>query len=264
MAGRVKDKVALVFGAGSVGEGWGNGKAAAVLYAREGARVMAVDISARAAEETAAIINEEGGEAASQSADVTRSDDIRAVVDATMRKFGRIDILHNNVGINISGGVVDASEESWDHVMNTNAKSVFLACKHVIPFMLVEGSGAIVNVSSLASIRWAGYSYISYYGSKAAVNNITMATAMEYAQSGIRANCILPGVMDTPHIYKHINNYYDSVDEMVRERNEIPPMKRMGDAWDVAHAALFLASDDAKYITGVSLCVDGGLHCKTH
>ncbi len=264
MTGRLQDKVAVIFGAGSVGEGWGNGKAAAVLYAREGARIVAVDINPEAAEETAAIIREEGGGATAMTADVVDAVQIGEVVEATLSRHGRIDVLHNNVGINVPGGIADASEESWDRVMDINAKGVFLTCQAVVPAMAEKGRGAIVNVSSLASIRWTGYPYISYYASKAAVNNMTLAIALEYADRGIRANCILPGVMDTPHIYQQISGYYDDIDEMVRQRNEIPPMKRMGDAWDVAHAALFLASDEAKYITGIALCVDGGLHAKTH
>lgn len=264
MTGRLKDKVAVVFGAGSVGEGWGNGKAAAVLYAREGARVVAADINPEAAEQTATIIRDEGGVAGAMTANVTDAAEIATVVEETLSRHGRIDVLHNNVGINMPGGIADASEESWDRVMDTNAKGIFLTCKAVIPAMAEQGRGAIVNVSSLASIRWTGYPYISYYASKAAVNNMTLAMAMEYADKGIRANCILPGVMDTPHIYQQISGYYNDIDEMVRQRNAIAPMKRMGDAWDVAYAALFLASDESKYITGISLCVDGGLHCKTY
>ena len=264
MPGRLREKVALVFGAGSVGEGWGNGKAAAVAYAREGAAVAAVDLKLEAAEETRRIIAGEGGGAAAYAADVTKLDEIRRVVDAVHETFGRIDILHNNVGMNIPGGPVDATEESWDRVMEVNAKSMFLTCKCVLPIMERQGSGAIVNISSLASIRWASYPYISYYASKAAVNNFTRAGAVQYADKGIRANTILPGLMNTPHIYQQMSGYYTSTEEMVKAREAIPPMKRMGDGWDVAHAAVFLASDEARYITGIELCVDGGLHCKTH
>ncbi len=261
MVDRLKGKIALVFGAGSVGEGWGNGKAAAVAYAREGAKIACVDISLDAAETTAKVIQDEGGEAIACAADVVKLAEIEAAVAATMSAFGRIDILHNNVGINSSGGPVEASEESWDMVMAVNAKSVFLACKAVLPIMEKQGGGAIVNISSLAAIRWTGYPYISYYASKAAVNNFTRALAVQYAPKNIRANCILPGVMDTPHIYQQIAGYYKDVEEMVAARNEIPPMKRMGTGWDIAMASVFLASDEAQYITGTELCVDGGLHC---
>lgn len=261
MVDRLKGKTALVFGAGSVGEGWGNGKAAAVAYAREGAKVACVDIGRPAADATAKVITEEGGVSIATVADVTRLAEVQAAVDETMKAFGRIDILHNNVGISLPGGPVEASEESWDKVMDVNAKSVFLTCKAVLPIMESQGGGAIVNISSLAGIRWTGYPYISYYASKAAVNNFTRAIAVQYAARNIRANCILPGVMDTPHIYEQISGYYESVEAMVAARNEIPPMKRMGDGWDIAMASVFLASDEAKYITGVELSVDGGLHC---
>ncbi len=262
MVDRLKGKVALVFGAGSIGEGWGNGKAAAVAYAREGAKVACVDIDLGAAEATARHIEGEGNPAIACSADVTSYPEIEAAVARTMEAFGRIDILHNNVGINIPGGPVEATVESWDKVMDVNAKSVFLACKAVLPIMEEQGGGAIVNISSLAAIRYTGYPYISYYASKAAVNNFTRAIAVQYAPKSIRANCILPGVMDTPHIYKQISGYYGSVEEMTAARNAIPPMKRQGTGWDIAMASVFLASDEAQYITGVELCVDGGLHCK--
>lgn len=259
--GRVEGKVALVFGAGSVGEGWGNGKAAAVAYAREGAKVVAVDLNKEAAETTCAAIAGEGGEAMALAADVVSSEQIAAAVEATMERFGRIDILHNNVGINIPGGAGEATEESWHKVMDVNATSVFLTCRAVLPIMERQGGGAIVNISSLAAIRYTGYPYISYYASKAAVNHFTRALAVEYADRGIRANTILPGVMDTPHIYQQISGYYGSVEEMKAKRDAIAPMKRQGDGWDIAWAAVFLASDQAKYITGIELPVDGGLQC---
>jgi NAD(P)-dependent dehydrogenase (short-subunit alcohol dehydrogenase family) len=176
--------------------------------------------------------------------------------------LGRIDILHNNVGISSAGGPVEASEESWDRVMDVNVKSMFLTCKCVLPVMVEQGRGAIVNISSLAGIRWTGYNYSSYYASKAAVINFTRGVAIEYAARGIRANTILPGLMDTPHIYQQISRYYGTVDEMVAARNKISPTGRMGTAWDIANAAVFLASDDAAYVNGVALPVDGGLHIK--
>ncbi|MDQ4060890.1 MAG: SDR family oxidoreductase [Pseudomonadota bacterium] len=262
MQGKLQDRVAIVFGAGSVGEGWGNGKASAVAYARAGAKVACVDMNKAAAEATAGIITGEGGSAVALQADVTRLDEVRAATDAAVRALGRLDILHNNVGITAAGGPVEASEESWDRVMNVNVKSMFFTCKCAIPVMLEQGRGAIVNISSLASIRWTGYNYSSYYASKAAVNNFTRGVAIEYASRGIRANCILPGLMDTPHIYQQITTFYASMDEMVAARHKLSPTGRMGTAWDVANAAVFLASDDAAYINGVELPVDGGLHVK--
>lgn len=262
MEGKLQDRVAIVFGAGSVGEGWGNGKASAVAYARAGAKVACIDMNEAAAQATADIIRNEGGSAIALPADVTRLDQVRAATDAVVKTFGTIDILHNNVGISASGGPVDASEESWDRVMDVNAKSMFLTCKCALPAMLERGRGAIVNISSLAGIRWTGYNYSSYYASKAAVINFTRGVAIEYAARGIRANSILPGLMDTPHIYQQISGYYASVDEMVAARHKVSPTGRMGTAWDVANAAVFLASDDAAYINGVALPVDGGLHVK--
>lgn len=264
MSKRLENKIALVFGAGSVGEGWGNGKASAVLYAREGAKVACVDLNAAAAERTRDIIESEGGTALALQADVVNLERVREVVDTVRSTWGRIDVLHNNVGMNIEGGPVETTEEQWDRVMDVNLKSMFFACKCVLPIMETQGSGAIVNISSLASIRWMHFNYISYYASKAAVNHFTRAIAMQYAEKGIRANTVLPGLMDTPHIYEAMKAHYTDFSEMQRKRAEVTPMKRMGDGWDIAHAALFLASDDAKYITGIDLCVDGGLHCKTH
>ncbi len=264
MANRLKEKTALLFGAGSVGEGWGNGKASAVLYAREGARVACVDRDLAAAEATREIIEREGGTAIALQADVTKLDQVREAVETTRTAFGRIDVLHNNVGMNIEGGPVETSEEDWDRVMAVNLKSMFFTCKCVLPIMEAQGKGAIVNISSLASIRWMHFNYISYYASKAGVNNFTRAVALQYADRGIRANTILPGLMDTPHIYQAMKEHYSDFTAMQEQRAAVTPMKKMGDGWDIAHAALFLASDDAKYITGIELCVDGGLHCKTH
>jgi NAD(P)-dependent dehydrogenase (short-subunit alcohol dehydrogenase family) len=261
MSQRLKDKVVAVFGAGSSGPGWSNGKAAAVLYAREGARVVAIDVVADAAAETEDTIRAEGGACIRAQADVTRSAEVERVVADTLRSWGRIDVLHNNVGITAMGDPVTASEESWQRVMNINATGVFLTCKHVLPVMLDQKSGCIINISSLASIQINQYPYFSYYASKSAVNHFTRALAVHYAPHGIRANAILPGVMDTPLIHKQISGQYENKDEMIRARHAASPMGRMGDAWDVAYAALFLASDEAKYITGVCLPVDGGKSC---
>jgi NAD(P)-dependent dehydrogenase (short-subunit alcohol dehydrogenase family) len=259
---RLENRVALVFGAGSSGPGWGNGKAAAVLYGREGARVVAIDRDRGAAEETAGVLAAEGNEAVALAADVTRSADIAAVTQEAMKRYGRIDILHNNVGITEMGDPIEASEESWDRVMAVNLKSVFLACKHVLPVMKAQRRGAIVNISSLAAVTVNAYPYFSYYASKSGLNHLTRALAVRYAPFGIRANAIMPGVMDTPLIYQQIAGQYADKEAMVQARNAMSPMGFMGDAFDVARAALFLASDDARYITGVCLAVDGGLGCK--
>ncbi|MVW70328.1 SDR family NAD(P)-dependent oxidoreductase [Bordetella sp. 15P40C-2] len=261
MMQRLASKVAIVMGAGSREDGWSNGKAAAALYAREGALVYAVDVDLVAAERTRDIILDEGGVCAALRADITVSSDIKAVVDTVLRDHGRIDVLHNNVGITAMGDVVEASEESWRSVLDTNLTGVFLTCKHVLPVMQAQQSGAIVNISSLASIQVNHYPYPSYSAAKAGLNQLTRAMAVQYASQGIRVNAVLPGVMDTPMIYRQIAGEFDSIEAMRQRRNAASPMGRMGDAWDVAHAALFLVSDEAKYITGVCLPVDGGKSC---
>ena len=261
MAGRLQDKVAIVVGAGSVGPGWGNGKATAVLFAREGALVLCADRNGAAAEETVGIIEGEGGTAAAATTDVTDPDQVEALVVRCLALYGRLDVLHNNVGILDVGGPVEASLESWHRVMDANLTGMFLTCKHALPVMERQGGGAIVNIASIAGIRWLGVPYISYHASKAGVVQFTKAVALQYAKAGIRANSILPGLMNTPMIVEPLKDAYaeGDVDKMVEMRDAQCPMGHMGDAWDVAHAALFLASDEAKYITATELVVDGGL-----
>ena len=264
MGDRLKDKVAIVTGAGSIGPGWGNGKATAVLFAREGAKVFAVDINLTAAEETKTIINEEGGECTAYRADVSSAEQVETLVERCLETYGRIDILHNNVGILALGGCVETSEESWDRVNDVNLKSIFLTCKYVLPHMEQQGGGAIVNISSIASIRWLGMAYVSYSATKGAINQLTQSIALQYAKKNIRANAVLPGFMNTPMVAKSLADFYAAgdVEKMIEIRDNQCPMGKMGDAWDVAYAALFLASEEAKYITGTQLVVDGGLTCK--
>lgn len=261
MVDRLKGKAAIVFGAGSSGSGWGNGKAAAVAYAREGARVACVDLVRNAAEETASIIAKEDGEAIALAADVTKTGSVEDAVAEMIATFGRIDILHNNVGVTHMGGPVELTEEQFEAALQLNIGPVYRTAKAVIPHMLRQGGGAIVNISSLAAIRWTGYPYFAYYATKAAVNQATVALAMQYARQGIRANCIMPGLIDTPLIYRQISGQYASVEDMVAARNAAVPIGRMGTAWDVANASVFLASDEAQFITGVCLPVDGGQSC---
>lgn len=262
MSKRLDNKVAVVFGAGSVGPGWGNGKATATLFAREGAHVVCADIKQEAAQETANIIGGEGNRASAGICDVTNSEQVRHLVEAVVAEHGRIDVLQNNVGYATMGGPVELAEEGWRRTIDINVTSCFLTCKHVLPHMLRQGSGAIVNVSSIAAVRYTGYPYVAYYAAKAAVNNFTMGLALQYAAQGIRVNAIMPGLMNTPLIHEQISDQYANAEEMVRARNAACPTGRMGTAWDVAKAALFLASDDAAYITGISLPVDGGLSCR--
>ncbi|KQT88575.1 SDR family NAD(P)-dependent oxidoreductase [Aurantimonas sp. Leaf443] len=261
MRPRLEGKSAIVFGAGSAGPGWGNGKAAAVLYAREGARVACADLDRAAAEETAEIIRSEGGTALALSTDVTDLASVEDAVAQTLAAFGAISILHNNVGVTHMGGPVELTEIEFQQSVDLNLGSVFRTAKAVIPAMLEAGGGAIVNISSLAGLRWTGYPYFAYYATKAGVHQATVAIAMQYATRGIRANCVVPGLVDTPLIYRQISSQYASTQEMVAARNAAVPGGRMGDAWDVAHAALFLASDEARFITGVCLPVDGGQSC---
>lgn len=266
MAGRLQGKVAIVVGAGSIGPGWGNGKATAVAFAREGAKVLCADINLPAAEETAGIIGKEGGTAQAIRTDVTRQADIAAMVETCRRVYGRVDILDNNVGIAEVGGVVELDEAAWDRVFAVNLKSAFLAMKHVIPLMEAQGGGSIINISSIASIRYTGVPYATYYASKAALNHLTRTTAAQYAPKHIRVNAILPGLMKTPMV-EHAAGLAQAygggdVEEMWRVRDRQVPMGHMGDAWDVAWAAVFLASDESKYITGIELAVDGGITLK--
>jgi NAD(P)-dependent dehydrogenase (short-subunit alcohol dehydrogenase family) len=254
-------RVVLVFGAGSSGPGWGNGKAAAVAYARAGARVACVDLALDRAEETARIIREESGEAIALAADVVSSADVAAAVNATAAEWGQLDILHNNVGISLFGGPVDLSESDWDRSIDTNLKSVFLACKHALPIMERQGRGVVTNISSILSVRVSWYDQIAYYASKAGVDHLTRAVAVKYAARGIRANAILPGLIDTPLLYANADvvRTHGGAAQMTAARDAASPTGRQGTAWDVAHVAVFLATDAARYINGVTLPVDGGL-----
>jgi NAD(P)-dependent dehydrogenase (short-subunit alcohol dehydrogenase family) len=261
MAGRLSGKVAFVMGAGGVDDGWGNGKATAVLFAREGARVIAADIAEQAVEVTRSAIAAEGGDCAIVICDATHSDDVERAIAAALGAYGQIDILHNNVGVTVMGDPLSLSEADWQRALDLNLTGAFLAVKHVLPHMLQRRSGAIVNVSSLASIQVNAYPYFGYLTAKAGLNQLTRALAVHYAPHGIRANAILPGVMDTPLIYRELLGQHGDPAEMIAKRNAASPMGKMGDAWDVAYASLFLASDEAKYVTGVCLPVDGGKSC---
>jgi NAD(P)-dependent dehydrogenase (short-subunit alcohol dehydrogenase family) len=261
-AGRLAGKVALVTGAGSSGPGWGNGKATAVLFAREGAKVFLVDVNQDAVAETRAIIESEGGIARAWRADVSQAEEVAALVAACVETFGRIDVLHNNVGISVLGGPVETDEADWDRVFQINLKSVFLTCKYVLPIMVAQGGGSIVNISSVASIRWGGVAYLAYSASKAALNQLTKCVGLEYARKGIRCNCILPGLMDTPMPRMQLMEAFAAkggLEEMLRVRDAISPTGKQGEPWDVAYAALFLASDESKYVNATELVVDGGL-----
>jgi NAD(P)-dependent dehydrogenase (short-subunit alcohol dehydrogenase family) len=260
MADRLKSKVAIVTGAGSVGPGVGNGKASAILYAREGARVVLVDLNLDAARETERIIREEGGICTAVAADVTKSVDCKRVVDTCVAEYGGLDILHNNVGVTKAGGAVEQSEEDWDRIMTVNVKSMFLMCKFAVPEMQKRDGGSIVNISSVNSIHSTPAMAVAYAASKGAVNALTREVAVQYAPQHIRCNAVLPGVMRTPMVEAQLaKSYGGDPEEMNRRRSALCPMNVQGDGWDTAYAALYLASEESKYVTGTTLVVDGGL-----
>jgi NAD(P)-dependent dehydrogenase (short-subunit alcohol dehydrogenase family) len=258
---RLAGKVAIVVGAGQTpGDTIGNGRATAVLFAREGARVLVVDRDGASARETQAMIEGEGNAASVFEADATNDRACRAMVEACLAAHGRIDILHNNIGIGTGDTELTLLEESaWDRILTVNTKSAFLACKHVLPIMREQSSGSIVNISSIAAVA-AAVELTAYKVSKAALNALTHVAAMANARYGIRVNAIMPGLIETPMAIETISrNRGIAKEELIRERHaRVPLGGRMGTAWDVAHAALFLASDEARFITGVILPVDGG------
>ncbi len=263
MGERLRNKVVFFSGAGSIGPGWGNGKAAAVAMAREGAKIFALDISKDAVEETADIIRQEGGWVETAVCDASKADQVEAAVRSCIKAFGRIDVLDNNVGIIDPGGPEDLTEAQWDRLMAINVKSLFLTCKNILPIMAQQGGGSIINISSIASTHSLGYSCISYSASKGAVNAFTRDIALNYGPKGIRCNSILPGLMNTPLIHAgNVTSVYGSTEDMVRQRDALVPLGKMGDGWDVAWASVFLASDEAKHITGIELVVDGGITLK--
>jgi NAD(P)-dependent dehydrogenase (short-subunit alcohol dehydrogenase family) len=258
MSDRLTAKVAIVVGAGSISNEMSNGSACALLYAREGASVFCVDRSLEAAEAVVGRIVAEGGRARAFQADVRDAQRIAAMTRACLSEYGRIDILHNNVGIEELGELTEITEESWDRVFAINLKGAMLASREVVPHMIAQGGGSIINVSSLASKLWTPTQYLSYSTSKAALNHMTRIVARQYAAHHVRCNVILPGMIDTPHVAALSKNEAEAA--RAREaRNAFCPMRHQGTVWDIAYAALFLASDESKYVTGLELVVDGGL-----
>ncbi|WDF74341.1 SDR family NAD(P)-dependent oxidoreductase [Novosphingobium sp. KACC 22771] len=257
---RLDGRVAIVTGCGTFAPGWGNGKAIATLLARQGATVYGVDLTREAAEETAKIVEGEGNRMHIAACDVTRDDQVAAMIDDCMARFGRIDILVNNVGRSEPGDPVTMDADIWRAQLELNLTSAFLTTKCAMPMMAQNGGGAVVNVSSVAGQRWVGKDQVAYASAKAGLIQFTKVTAVNWAARGVRLNCVVPGLIHTPLVRRLAERYGNGeYDAMVAKRNAQVPMGRMGDAWDVAHAALFLASDEARYITGTEIVVDGGL-----
>jgi NAD(P)-dependent dehydrogenase (short-subunit alcohol dehydrogenase family) len=261
MTGRVEGKVALVIGAGCVGPGWGNGRAVAVRFAEEGARIHAVDLSLDAMAETVARVEAAGGTITTAACDATDGAAVARMVDECVRLHGRIDILVNNVGGSAAGGPVEMDEDRWDAQLAFNLKSVYLACKHVLPVMERQGGGAIVNTSSTSGLRWTGAAQVAYAAAKAGVIQLSRVVAVQYAAKGIRVNTVIPGQLHTPMVETRLAGQRSGgdVDELLRQRVARIPLGFMGDGRDTANAALYLASDEARFITGTEIVVDGGM-----
>ncbi|HWT17649.1 MAG TPA: SDR family NAD(P)-dependent oxidoreductase [Variovorax sp.] len=261
MSPRFENKVAIVTGAGCVGAGWGNGRAIAVRLAEEGARVLAVDRDRARLEETLELAGEARASITPWLCDVTSSESVAAMAAACMDTYGTIDILVNNVGGSAAGGPVELAEEAWDLQVDVNLKSVFLTCKHVLPTMLAKGAGSIVNISSTSGLRWTGSAQVAYAATKAGVIQMSRVIAVQHAAQGVRVNSVVPGQLHTPMVETRLAKQRagGNVDALLAQRQKRIPLGFMGDGRDTASAVLFLASDEARFITGTELIVDGGM-----
>ncbi|HUQ24099.1 MAG TPA: SDR family NAD(P)-dependent oxidoreductase [Burkholderiales bacterium] len=258
MGSRLKGKVAIVTGAGSVGPGWGNGRATVARFAEEGAKIFAVDLHADRLVETE---NAAKTDIRAHLCDVTDGKAVAAMVEACVEHFGRVDILVNNVGGSAAGGPVEMSEEVWDAQVDFNLKSVFLGCKHALPVMERQGSGVIVNIASSSGIRWTGSAQVAYAATKAGVIQLSRVVAVQYAAKGIRVNTVVPGQLHTPMVETRLAKQRagGDVEALLKSRLKRIPLGFAGDGRDTANAALFLASDEARFITGAEIVVDGGM-----
>jgi NAD(P)-dependent dehydrogenase (short-subunit alcohol dehydrogenase family) len=261
MTGRLQDKVAIITGAGSVGPGWGNGRATAVRFAQEGAKIFAVDRNLDATAETIQRVQAVGGDITVHECDVTDSKSVAAMVEACLARYGRVDILVNNVGGSAHGGPVEMSEEVWDSQVDFNLKSVFLTLKHVLPVMEKQRAGAIVNLASTSGIRFTGAFQVGYAATKAGVIQLSRVVAVQYAPKGIRVNTVVPGQLHTPMVEARLARQRSGgdVESLLAQRLKRIPIGFAGDGRDTANAALYLASDEARFVTGTELVVDGGM-----
>jgi NAD(P)-dependent dehydrogenase (short-subunit alcohol dehydrogenase family) len=261
MSGRLQDRIAIVTGAGCVGPGWGNGRASCVRFAEEGAKIFAVDRNLDYVTETVERVKAAGGDIVVQQCDVTDSSSVAAMVAACVARFGRIDIMVNNVGGSAAGGPVEMAEEVWDAQVDYNLKSVFLTCKHVLPVMEKQKSGVIVNTASTSGLRWTGAAQVGYAATKAGVIQLSRVVAVQYAGKGIRVNTVVPGQLHTPMVEVRLAKQRagGDVEALLKSRVARIPIGFMGDGRDTANAALFLASDEARFVTGTEIVVDGGM-----
>lgn len=259
--GRLANKVAFITGAGSVGPGWGNGRAIAMRFAQEGATVFGVDVDASRMVETRTMIEAVGGTFATGHCDVTSSTSIAEAINACVQQFGRLDVLVNNVGGSAKGGPIEMSEEVWDSQVDHNLKSVFLTCKHALPHMLTQGSGAIINISSTSGMRWTGAAQVAYAATKAGVIQLSRVLAVQYAKQGIRVNTVVPGQLHTPMVEVRLAGQRagGNVDKLLEQRQSRIPLPFMGDGRDTANAALYLACEESRFVTGSEILVDGGM-----
>ncbi|WP_250439109.1 SDR family NAD(P)-dependent oxidoreductase [Delftia tsuruhatensis] len=258
---RFKSKIAIVTGAGCVAAGWGNGRAMAVRLAEEGAKVLAVDRDQARLDETLSLAGEAAASITTCICDVTDSSSVKAMVQTCLQAWGVPDILINNVGGSAAGGPIQLSEQDWDSQIDINLKSVFLTCKHVLPHMVERGSGAIVNVASTSGLRWTGSAQVAYAASKAGVIHLSRVVAVQHAPDGIRVNTVVPGQLHTPMVEARLARQRTGgdVERLLASRVRRIPLGFMGDGRDTASAALYLASDEARFVTGTELVVDGGM-----
>src|SRR6476619_1218166 len=261
MGGRLQDRIAIVTGAGCIGPGWGNGRAIAARFAEEGAKIFAVDRDLDSVTETVERVKAAGGEIVTHQCDVTGAASVEVMVKTCVECFGRIDVLVNNVGGSAAGGPVDMSEDVWDAQVDYNLKSVFLTLKHVLPVMERQKQGAVVNVASTSGLRWTGSAQVGYAATKAGVIQLSRVVAVQYAEKGIRVNTVVPGQLHTPMVEVRLARQRTggNVEALLAQRQSRIPLPFMGDGRDTANAALFLASDEARFITGTEIVVDGGM-----